>query len=165
MIGLNKTTSLSLIIYVVIVIISLLISSSNESAAYALFFSSSVFFSSTIVYQVWRMSKFVNEIKHPTSMAVLNKVSLSEAIEKMLLEKSPSTYVINRLQGILVKKISRKYDIAEADAERLLQNPENLRELGYDELALLISKDNFWNKTKNERINLLNTILSRLEED
>jgi hypothetical protein len=165
MIGFNKTTIISAVLYAVIVLISLFVGSSNEDAAYLLFLSSSVLFSATIVYGVWKESKPLRAITYPTEDADASKNQLSSAIQKVLFEKVPPTYFISRLRQILIKKLSLRLDLTEDEAEKLLQNPEKLRDLGYDKLAFLISKDNFLTKTRDEKIKLLNTILTKLEED
>lgn len=164
MISFNKTMITSILLYAALVLISLFAGLINEQAGYALFLSSSVFFSVTIVHETWKESKPLRAIRYPIENAPPNKNQLSDAIQRALFEKVPPTYFISRLRQILLKKLSLRLDVTEAEAEKLLQNPENLRDLGYDKLAFLISEDNL-TKTRNERIKLLNTILSQLEED
>lgn len=164
MIGFNKTTIMSAVLYAAAVLISLFVGSVNEDIAYVLFFSSSIFFSATIVYGVWRESKPLKAVRYPVENVAASKNMLSSAVQKALFEKVPPTYLISRLRQILIKKLSLRLDVTEDEAEKLLQNPEKLG-LSYNKLALLISKDNFLTKTRSERIKLFNTILSRLEED
>jgi hypothetical protein len=165
MIGFDKTTIMSVILYAVLVLISLFAGSSNENTGYVLFLSSSIFFSVAMVYEVWRESKSMKEIKYPIENAATSKNQLFSAIQKAISEEASPTHIVSRLRRILIKKLSLRLDVAEDEAEELLQNPEKLRGLRYEKLAFLISKDNFLTKTKNERIKLLNTILSQLEED
>lgn len=164
MIGFNRGVVKWGLLYALLVFVSIFVGLKNELTGNALFFISTSFFSTIIVYALWMESKPMKEIKCQVESTASKNGTLYDAVQEVLSGKR-STYVVSRLQHILVKKISIKLNLTEAEAKKFLQNPKKLRDLGYDKLAFLISKDNFSNKTKGERIKLLHTVLSQLEED
>ncbi|MCS7114524.1 MAG: hypothetical protein RMJ15_00565 [Nitrososphaerota archaeon] len=164
MIGFDRSIFKWGLLYAVLVVASISAGSISEWAGHALLLLSSLFFSTVIVYASWRESKPMKEIEYPIESAASNRNQLYDAVQEALSGKR-STYIVSRLQQILAKKISLRLDLTEEEARKFLQNPKNLRDLGYDKLALLISKDNFSTKEERERIKLLHTILSQLEED
>ncbi|MEM2768090.1 MAG: hypothetical protein QXQ47_07260 [Candidatus Bathyarchaeia archaeon] len=164
MIGFNRSIVKWIIFYATLILASIFAGSKSEWAGYVLFFFSSLFLSTIIVYASWKESKPMKEIEYPVEDAALIKNQLYDAVKEMLAGKG-SEYVISRLQRILAKKISLRFNLTEAEAEKILQNPKNLRDLSYDKLAFLISKEEFSTKKGSERIKLLHTILSGLEEE
>lgn len=161
MIGSNKNIIVSVFLYAALVLVSIFTGLINENAGYVLFFSASLFFSALVVYEVWMESKPMKEIKYP----VQNRKELSTTIHNALSGKTSPTHFLSCLRQIIVKRLSLRLDVTEAEAESLLQNPEKLRGLGYEKLAFFISEKNFFAKTKSERIKLLNAALRLLEED
>lgn len=160
----NKSIVKWVLLYAVLVLASVFAGSRSEWAGHALFLLSTLFFSTVTAYALWRESKPMKEIEYPIEDAASKKNQLYDAVQEMLSGKI-SPLVVGRMQQILAKKISLRLDLTEAEAKKFLQNPKNLRDLGYDKLALLISKDKFSTKKGSERIKLLHTILSKLEED
>lgn len=168
MIGFNKKMMRSTILYALLVLLSLLASLASDQLAYVVFFFSSIFFSARIVYETWKESKPLKEIKYPTGKEVFTQKELerlSVAVQDAVSGKSSSTYVMSRLRQILLKKISLRLDITQDRAEELLENPADLQDSGYDKSAGLISEHNFLTGTRNGRMRLLNDILDQLEEN
>jgi len=169
MVHFTKNVMKSAAIHTLLILVSLFLGLVSEPLAYFLFFLASVLFSATIVYEIWKVSKPLKEIKYPTWNEASNQnelVQLTASIEKAISEKSPSPHVIDHLRQVLLKKMSLRLGLNLVDAENLLKNPKNpkkLRELGYDRLADLITEGSSLPRTRSERIKALNGILNQLE--
>ena len=167
MVYLTKNVMRPAAIYTLLILVSLFLGSVSEPLAYFLFFLASVLFSGTILYEIWKVSKPLKEIKYPTWKEDSNQKELEQltaSIEKAISDKSPSPYVMDRLRQILLKKMSLRLGINLDEAENLLKNPKKLRKLGYDRLAVLITEGSSLPRTRSERIKTLNAILNQLEE-
>ncbi|HEY4674850.1 MAG TPA: hypothetical protein VIH48_02215 [Candidatus Bathyarchaeia archaeon] len=139
----------------------------DESLAYTLFFISSVLFSAAIIYELWRVSGFLKEIRYPIHHEDFDQKELEQltrSIRKTLSGRSLSPYVASRLQRILMHKISLRSGMKLTEAENLFKNPEKLSALGYDRLASLITERSVLPRKKSEKIKALNNIFNQLEE-
>jgi hypothetical protein len=158
----------STLLYALLVLLSLLAGLANEQLAYAIFFFSSVFFTASIVYGTWKETRPLKEIEYPAGKDVFSQRGLdqlSAAVQNTVSGKSSSAYVLSRLRHILLKKMSLRLGITEHDAEELLQNSDDLEDLGYSRPLALMNERHFLNRTRNERAKLLNDILDQLEEN
>lgn len=166
MVHLTKNMMKSAAIYALLTLVSLFLGLVSKPLAYFFFFLASVLFSGTIVYEIWKVSKPLKDIKYPTWNEAPNQkelVQLTASIEKAISDKSPSPHIVYRLRQILLKKMSLRLGINLAEAENLLKNPKKLSELGYDRLAVLITEGSSLPRTSSERIKTLNGILNQLE--
>jgi flagellar biosynthesis component FlhA len=165
MIQLFKNVMKSAAIYALLTLVSFFLALVSEPLAYSFFFLASVLFSGTIVYETWKVSKSLKDIKYPTRNEVPNQkeLQLTASIEKAIFDKSPTPHIVYRLRQILVKKMSLRLGINLAEAEMLLKNPEKLGELGYDRLAALITEGSSLPRTSSERIKTLSSIINQLE--
>jgi uncharacterized membrane protein len=153
--------------YALLILVALFLGSMSESLAHVFFFLASVLFSGAIVYEIWKLSKPLEEIEYPTRNEAGNQKELDQltrSIGKTISGRSLSPYVANRLRHILLQKISLRSGIELIEAENLLKNPKNLSELGHDRLASLVTKRRSLPRRKSERIKTLNAILDQLEE-
>jgi hypothetical protein len=152
-------------LYALLMFVSVLLGWISGLLAYAVFFVSSAFFSAAIVYETWKTSKPLKEVKYPTRNGTSdqNEIKhLTGEIEKAISKKSPSTYVVSRLRQILIRKIALRSAVAPGVGE--LKNPKELEKLGYGDLAYLLNGENTLPRARNQRIKLLNEILDQLEE-
>jgi hypothetical protein len=140
----------------------------SEQLAYAFFFFSSVFFSTAIVYETWKGSRPLKEIDHQNRNEAFSQEGfeeLAEAVRKLPSSRSALTFILGRLRGILVQKITLRLGITRSVAEELLENPQGLRDSGYEKLTALISRDSFMARGRSERMTFLRDILDQLEEN
>lgn len=166
MVHLTKNIMKSAAVYALLTLVSLFLGLMSEQLAYFLFFIASVLFSGTIIYEIWKMSKPLKDIKYPTWNEASNRkelLQLTASIEKAISDKSPSPLVLYRLRQILLKKTSLRLGVNLTEAENLLKNPKKLRELGYDRLESLVTEGSSLPRASSERIKTLNGILNQLE--
>lgn len=150
--------------YLLLIFVSILLGWLSDTLAYVAFLTSAIFLSAAIVYETWKMSKPLKEVTHPTPKTALRQNEmelLTNEIEEAISEKSHSTYLTSRLRRILVSRVSLRSGIDAASLEK--ENPEDLKKLGYDDLARLLNGENIFPKARKQKIQLLNEILDRLE--
>ena len=167
MVRLTRNVITSAVIYTLLVLVSLFLGSVSERLAYFFLFLSSLLFSATIIYETWKSSKPLNEIKHPNWNDALNQKELQQltaSIEKAVSDKSCWPQVISHLREILLKTISLRLGVELNEAENLSKNRKKLMELGYDRFSSLLTEGSSVPPTRSERIRTLNDILDQLEE-
>jgi len=154
-----------ILLYFILTFFSIWIGLKDESTGYYIFLLSSLFTVTFVVFTVWKESKPMKEIEYPAKLNVHSQNDLYMAIQNTLSGNLSLNQILARLRFLMLKRISRRLNISEREAETFLKEPEKLAELGLKETAsVLCGKSSFSWTSKKAKTKILETILRELEE-
>ena len=139
----------------------------SDFLAYAFLVVSSALFAFGMIYETWKDSRRIIDIKFPSP----ERTPQLEELEALtvIVDKAISGHnrynklLTNRLKRIFLEKMKIRSGMTEAEVENLLESPEKLRTMVEDAdlLELLSSSDD---KNKDGRLAWLTRVLDKLEE-
>ena len=165
--SLARRVSRLALIYVVCIPVLVALGFVNENLAHAFLLISSAFLASRLIYELWKDSQNLEDIRYPSQEETprwRELEFLTRSVERAIAGRKESCrVVISHLRWILLKKVRFRLGMTWSEADQLQDNPEKLRGIVNDEelLKLLVHGEP---EKQNEWLESLNRILGKLED-